>query len=199
MFTSRDALTRGWDLFRENAGLLIGVHLFVFLLHTPQASTEWLFPGSQVTKGLIVFATVILSFVTSIGLICIMLTLVDGGAFVFSDVFSRPHLVFKYLLDSILYGVIVAIGLILLIVPGNYLGSSVRLVGFLRRGARDGPNRGTEGEFGSHTRTSIGVDRVLRTLHRALRDGRGSVAPWLDRGLAGHFAGHGLHLSHSGP
>lgn len=130
MFSNRDAFARGWDLFRRNAGLLIGVHFFVLLLHIPQATTEWFFPGSQVTKGLIVFATVILSYVTSIGLICIALTLVDGGSFVFSDLFARPHLVFKYLLGSILYGLIVTAGLILLIVPGVIWGAQFGLWGF---------------------------------------------------------------------
>ena len=118
MFTTREALTRGWKLFAENAGLLIGVHIFVFLVHGPQFTTEWFFPGAQISKGLIVFATLILSYVTSIGLVYIALTLIDGGTFRFVDVFSRAHLVFKYLLGSILYGVIIFAGLILLVIPG---------------------------------------------------------------------------------
>ncbi len=130
MFRTGDALKRGWELFKENAGLLIGVHLFVFLIHIPQMTTEWVFPGSHVIRGLVVFATVILSYVTAVGLIYIVVTLVDGGTFGFADLFARAHLVFKYLLGSIMYGVIILVGLLLLLVPGIIWGAQFSLWGF---------------------------------------------------------------------
>ena len=130
MFTSGRVLSRAWDLFRQNAGRLIGSHLFVFFLHTPQVAVEWVLPGQMGIKGLVAFATVILSYVTSIGLTCIVLQIVDGESFEFGDLFARPHLVFKYLLGSILYSVIVVAGLILLVIPAVIWGVRFSLWGF---------------------------------------------------------------------
>ena len=130
MFTSGDALRKGWMLFRENAGFLIGVHLFLFAIYTPQAVSEWFFPDSDVTKLLIVFATMILSYVVSIGLIRIVIQLVDGEEITFASLFAGAHLVFRFVLASILYGLLVLVGFVLLVVPGILWGVQFSLWGF---------------------------------------------------------------------
>lgn len=60
----------------------------------------------------------ILNFIMGMGLIKIVLKFSDNKKGVFSDLFSSAHLFFKYLLGSILYGLIVLAGAILLIIPG---------------------------------------------------------------------------------
>ncbi len=56
--------------------------------------------------------------IVMMGLIKIFLGFCDGEKGEFSDLFSCYPLLFKYMVGSIIYGVIVSLGLILLIIPG---------------------------------------------------------------------------------
>lgn len=67
------------------------------------------------------FSYVVMTVISTIlqaGLISIMLTVIDGGAPRFSDLFSQVRLFWRYLAGSILYGLIVFGGILLLVVPG---------------------------------------------------------------------------------
>lgn len=67
---------------------------------------------------IIQIASFVLSMIIGMGLIKICLRFCDGEKGEFSDLFSCYPLFFKYLVGSILYGLIVVVGLILLIIPG---------------------------------------------------------------------------------
>lgn len=158
MFTTGDALRKGWIVFRENAGLLIGAHLFFVLLHAPQFTTEWLFPEALGLKALIVFATIILSYVVSLGVLRIAILLVDGGPASFGSLFDCAHLIFKYLIAYIVYVLITLAGLLLLIVPGVIWGVRFSLWSFYMVEHETGPIVSLKASFGT---TAGQVPRLL--------------------------------------
>ncbi len=59
--------------------------------------------------------------IVSLGSIYIVLALVDGKKASIGEIFSQSHLFWRYLWASIVYGFAVAVGFILLIVPGVYM------------------------------------------------------------------------------
>ena len=93
----------------------------------PSAIAEGFDPGSRALAALFHLAGAIASLVVSIGAIRISLRLHDGGSASVRDLFAVDGPLFwRYLWASILYSLIVAVGLVLLIIPGVIL--SVRCV-----------------------------------------------------------------------
>lgn len=119
-FSKSEAIRFGWNTMKNNLWffieLLVGVGVISFVCNF-------------ITKKLTVGSGPLLSFILSIpywlisiiiemGLIKIALKFCDKEKGNFSDLFSCSYLVFKYLLSSLLYSLIVFGGLILLIIPG---------------------------------------------------------------------------------
>jgi uncharacterized membrane protein len=114
MFSVGGAVSQGWQIFKENKGFLVVVHVVALLIQTvPQL----LFDGPGV-RAAVILASMLLSFVVALGLVRIGMNLVDGEPADFGNLFGFAHLVFKYLLASILHGLLIVAGLILLFVPG---------------------------------------------------------------------------------
>ena len=119
-FSKSEAIRFGWNTMKNNLWffieLLVGVGVISFICNF-------------ITKKLTIESGPLLSFILSIpywlisiiiemGLIKIALKFCDNEKGNFSDLFSCSYLVFKYLLSSLLYSLIVFGGLILLIIPG---------------------------------------------------------------------------------
>jgi len=109
----------GWDTTKSNIGLFIGLLIVVGLIqYVPDIVATILEADAPVLSIIIRIASVILSMIIGMGVIKICLRFCDGEKGEFSDIFSCYPLFFKYLVGSILYGLIVVVGLILLIIPG---------------------------------------------------------------------------------
>lgn len=78
--------------------------------------------------NIVVFA---LSLVVSLGTKRITLDLVDEKPSRLADLFSQTNLFWKFLWASIIYGIIVVIGFILLIIPGIYLSLKYGFFGYI--------------------------------------------------------------------
>lgn len=76
-------------------------------------------------------AVFVLSLVVSLGAKRITLDLVDGKPSQLADLFSQANLFWKFLWASIVYGVVVVIGFILLIIPGVYLSLKYGFFGYI--------------------------------------------------------------------
>jgi hypothetical protein len=118
-FSKKEALQFGWQAMKKNFWFFAGVLIVTGLV-------SWA-PGalSDLTeKDLAIFSIIIgiagwaLQTVVQMGLIKIALNLHDNKERKFSDLFSCFRLFFRYIFSSILYGLIVLGGFILLIVPG---------------------------------------------------------------------------------
>jgi uncharacterized membrane protein len=115
MFSVRDAYRTGWRYFKENTGFLVGVHFVALFV---ELAPQILLGYSPETRGFGAVAGMLLSFVFALGLVRIGLGLIDDESVSYSELFACAHLVFKYLIASILYALIVLFGILFLVFPG---------------------------------------------------------------------------------
>jgi uncharacterized membrane protein len=118
-FVISEAVQFGWDTTKSNIGFFIGLLIVVGLIeYVPDTIAAIIEADAPVLSIIIQIASFVLSAIIVMGVIKICLRFCDGEKGEFSDLFSCYPLFFKYLVGSILYGLIVAVGLILLIIPG---------------------------------------------------------------------------------
>jgi hypothetical protein len=118
-FVISEAVQFGWNTTKSNIGFFIGIVIVAGLLqYVPDIIAAIIEADAPVLSIIIRIASFVLSIIIGMGLIKIFLRFCDGEIGEFSDLFSCYPLFFKYLVGSILYGLIVAAGLILLIIPG---------------------------------------------------------------------------------
>ena len=116
------AFTFGWETFRNNVLFLVGVTIAVALINSVLEITDNYGPVEYGYFGFVIYVIAMLvNAVVELGLIAIMLAFRDGRMPEFVDLFNRAPLVFHYIAATILYGVMVLVGLVFLIVPGIYL------------------------------------------------------------------------------
>ncbi|OGZ35498.1 MAG: hypothetical protein A3A94_02665 [Candidatus Portnoybacteria bacterium RIFCSPLOWO2_01_FULL_43_11] len=118
-FSKKEAIKFGWQTMKSNLGFFIGLLLLVFVINIGPGLLTALVLG-KIPLLSFVFAVIswVLQIIIGIGLIKIALKFCGNEKGEFSDLFSSYPLFFKYLFGSILYGLIVFGGLILLIIPG---------------------------------------------------------------------------------
>jgi len=118
-FSKSEAIRFGWNTMKSNfwffVGLLVGVGLVIYI---PGFIGELIKKGAPSLSIIINIAVWVLNLIIQMGLIRISLKFCDNEKSEFGDLFSCFPLFFKYLLGSILYGLIVLGGTILLIIPG---------------------------------------------------------------------------------
>lgn len=144
------AFSRGWKGFSENVGLLIGVHLFVAAVGiVVNAGSKGWSPYSYNPLPYVFFAILGsgVSLWLSIGVLRIGLGIIDGRRMVFKDLFSGGDCFWSFLGTSILTGIMVALGGLLLIIPGIILGVYLSLAPFLVVDRNLGPGEAIKGSF----------------------------------------------------
>ena len=119
-FEVGDAIRFGWETTKANLSLVVILTLVAAVATgIPIAIAQGFGPGGPVLAALFGPIGAIVSLVVSVGAIRISLRLHDGGSASVRDLFAVDGTLFwRYFLASILYELIVAVGLILLIVPG---------------------------------------------------------------------------------
>lgn len=126
-FPRKELFSVVWPLTKRHLWLLIGVFVFQQLLvQLPTVLTAVVQnamnlskddPLSNFLESLVAF---ILGVIMQSGLVALALHLIDGMKVSFSDLFSQLSVFWRYVGASILYGLMVAGGLLLLVVPGIY-------------------------------------------------------------------------------
>jgi hypothetical protein len=118
-FSMGEAIEFGWNITKNNIGFFIGLLIIAGLIliipGTLSRLTKHNAPGLSIIFSI---ASFVLQIIIGMGLIRIALKFHDNEKAEFSDLFCCLHLFFKYLLGSVLYGLIVSAGMILLIIPG---------------------------------------------------------------------------------
>ncbi len=120
-FSMGEAIGFGWETMKKNFAFFIGVLIVVFVIQAiPQhiANQAQDAPAIGLLFSLIGF---VLQLILSMGLIRIALKFVDGQQPEFGDLFGATSYFFSFLIASILYGLMVGVGMIFLIVPGIVL------------------------------------------------------------------------------
>jgi uncharacterized membrane protein len=140
MFSRGEAIRFGWDSAVRHLKFFVVALILAGLAqgvpNSLQASTREWAPLLSLQFGL---ASLVIGQVVAIGLTRISLRVCDGQQPEYSDLYNGLPLFFKYLLASILYGLIVAGGLVLLIVPGIMWAVRFGLFGFAVVDQKAGP------------------------------------------------------------
>ncbi len=124
-----DAVRYGWERMKERLGFWIVLQVIILAL-TLFLRGLALVPGAfgPIGRGTIIagylfsiifsIIAAVISVLMSIGTLAITLKVCDGQPVTYGDLFARRDLFFRYLWGNLLYALIVALGFVLLIVPG---------------------------------------------------------------------------------
>jgi predicted Zn finger-like uncharacterized protein len=111
-----------WTVVRGNFLFLLAVLLLAMIISSiPDVLGRILFADSVPARLLLLFVSVFLQSVVTMGLVRVSLLFVDGREATFSDLFACASLFPAYFLASVLYGLMVFFGMLLLVVPGIIL------------------------------------------------------------------------------
>ncbi len=120
-FSKGEAIKFGWKVIRNNLGFFLGVSLIIALI---EIVSEYFL--ANLKKEGSFWAFYLISYVVflwiDMGMINISISVLKNKNKSYSDLFTTYPLIPKYFIGSILYSLLVYIGLFLLIVPGIYLG-----------------------------------------------------------------------------
>jgi uncharacterized membrane protein len=114
---TKEALLYGWEKFKETYQIFVPALIVIIGLELVMGYLEKAEVSEFLVIGVLILGS-IAEVIISMGLMKISLKIVDGEDVAFDDIFSVTHLFFSFLGASILYGLIVAGGMLLLIVPG---------------------------------------------------------------------------------
>jgi uncharacterized membrane protein len=138
-FSAGEAISYGWDAFKANAGPLVLTILMILLINT---LLSWLGPSSSVLDDNLALAPfeivvsvawsvlqVFVSLLLGLGVIRVALAVLDGRTPYVNDLVSTRGLL-PYTIATLLFAVIVTIGLILCIIPGLIAGFLLQFYAF---------------------------------------------------------------------
>ena len=118
-FSIGESIRFGWNTMKSNLGFFVFLLVVVGLIYTiPAILGELGREDLPVLSAILGLVAVVMQIIVGMGLIRIALRFCDNEHGSLSDLFSCTTLFGKYLLGSVLYGLIVLGGIILLIVPG---------------------------------------------------------------------------------
>ena len=137
-FSIQEAISFGWNTFKKYPWLLLGITLTVTVLPSLlQYALQLPFKSDDPDNynPLMMVGTLVSSFVSiylTIGVIKIYLQLIDNKKIQYQDLFNvQADEYIHYLLASIVYGLIVVLGIIALIIPGIYFGLKYQYYSYL--------------------------------------------------------------------
>lgn len=119
-FSIEEALRFGWHKTKAHSALLFQAMLTLFAIEVASAVVSRVL--AHTVLGIAAnIALLVVSIFLGVGLTVIILKLAKGEQASYSDVMPRSALVWRYLVAQVLSGLFIAIGFILLIIPGVYL------------------------------------------------------------------------------
>lgn len=122
-FLIDEAIQFGWQTMKKNFFFFVGILLFIIAIQLlPVILTNIDFLASDIAYIIIYLLLTFFGIIVGMGVIKILLNFCDNKKNNFSILFSQYRLFFIYLLTTIIYFIIVLLGLILFIIPGIYLG-----------------------------------------------------------------------------
>lgn len=130
-FVIEEALQYGWNVMKANFWFFVGVLIVAWAIAgVPHIIASVLQEESAGLSLLFRIIGWVADIIVSIGLITIALKFLDDKEPKFEDLFSFKPLFWKYLGASILTGLVVWAGFILLIIPGIYWALKFQFFGY---------------------------------------------------------------------
>ena len=118
-FSKSEAIRFGWTTMKSNFGFFIVLMVvFYVVAFVPAVLQGFLEEEAPVPAMVVGLAGFVINMIIGMGLIEVSLRFAASSKPTLADLFSKAYLFFKYLLGTLLYGLIVLGGLILLVVPG---------------------------------------------------------------------------------
>jgi len=120
-FSISAAFSAGWEAFAARVGFFIG---FIVLLGVLSIIPQLIIQQIEIVWLAVVLniAFQLFQYYLAVGVVRISLLAVDGSPFGISDLFTGGPLFVPYVLSSLLYGLMLLVGLVLLVVPGIMVG-----------------------------------------------------------------------------
>jgi uncharacterized membrane protein len=117
-FSIGDSIKFGWDTMKGNAGFFIVLIIVAALIENIPGAIGNFAKDFPLISFLLFFIGWLLGFIVQMGLIKISLKFCDGIRGKLDDLLSSFDLLWKFIASSIIYGLIVLGGTLLLVVPG---------------------------------------------------------------------------------
>lgn len=138
-------LKNGWSLMKKNIGTFV-VYLIIYLAFVIiPGIVKGFYPHLHTGISVVIqIACAILGIVVYIGVFKIALKAVDGKKVSFVDLFTGFKVIVQWIVASIIYSIIVIVGLFLLIIPGLIWGAKFFLWPFVIIDKEVGPVKALE-------------------------------------------------------
>lgn len=118
-FTVGEAIKFGWEKMKKNFWFFVGLLIIIWLVQViPTGIANYFKERIAILYVLLIIGAWIVQIIVKIGTLKITLDIADRGGASLNTLFSSAHLLGKFILGAIVYGLIVIGGLILFIVPG---------------------------------------------------------------------------------
>lgn len=139
-FSIQAVLRQGWDSFKARYKFFLLVSFFYVVVSAipkimdgivdaaPRLASD---PVFFVLSTFIQIAAWVVGLIVPIGYTYILLRAVDNQSYEMRDLFSAHKVFWKYILTGIIAGILVAIGTVLLVVPGIFLALSFMFVSYV--------------------------------------------------------------------
>lgn len=114
-FSIKEAYGYAWETFKQNWELFLVISIVSLLLSSPQNMFSNM---GESARTIISLLFTVLSIIVSIGALKITLGIYDKAKPEIRDMFRYSRYFWRFLGATILYGLLVAFGLLLLVVPG---------------------------------------------------------------------------------
>jgi hypothetical protein len=111
-FDLGDYISKGYDIFKQNIGGFIGYTFLYFIITS-------VLPYIPVIGWI---GSIIISPALSVGFVIVARKIHKGEPYEFGDFFGGFNFIWQLFLRSLIGGILVFLGIILLIIPGIYLG-----------------------------------------------------------------------------
>lgn len=113
-----EILSLSWKKFKENYKFLLAVTLFYLAVRIIEGMTQKIFEENSIGITLVAIASGVLNALIAIGMVQIYLKISRGMQASFGEIMGGGKYFWKLIGGSILYGLIVLVGYLLLIIPG---------------------------------------------------------------------------------
>lgn len=122
-FSKKEALVFGWDSFKKEWKLLLTVFIGVWVISAILSGISGnLYESDASVAGVLVdILSYVVNAILGVGLLRILLDVTDHKKASWRSLYTEHGKAWRYILATILYGLMVVVGLILLVVPGIYL------------------------------------------------------------------------------
>jgi hypothetical protein len=131
-FPRNESLKFGWETAKKNIKFFIPILVVIAFINIVASSIDNSFPeDATVPRFLFTMIMWVVGAIVSVGLIRTALAFVDSHKPNYNLFYPKVQTILYFVASSILYGLAVGVGLILLVIPGIYLALRLQFFSYL--------------------------------------------------------------------